>query len=58
MKIIYYCPNIVQCIAQKLNIRICTFSMKQKVEEAPTQLDIKKIDKQIKNYLSKNNKCD
>lgn len=58
MKIIYYCPCIVQCIAQRFNIRLITFSMKQKVEEAPTQLDIKKIDKKIKNFLTKDNKCD
>jgi hypothetical protein len=53
MKIVYYCPCIVKCIAQKYNIKILTLTIKQKLELAPTQIDVKKIDKKIKTFLTK-----
>jgi len=60
MKIKYFCPCLVKCIAQKLNKKIFELTMKQKDEIYPSQEDIKKFDskinKTIKNII--NTKCD
>jgi len=59
MKIKYYCPNIVRCIADKLKIRIFELNIKSG-GEGPSQEDIKKFDKIINDTAKKiiNTKCD
>jgi len=44
MKINYYCPNIVRCIADKLKIRIFEVNMKSS-DSCPSQEDVKNFDK-------------
>jgi hypothetical protein len=60
MKIKYYCPCIVKCIAEKLNLRIIQFTMSKKDEIFPSQQDVKEFDKIINDTAKKiiNTKCD